>query len=399
MLRSELWKVSIDALRANKLRAFLTTLGVVIGSACIVLVVTISLIGRTYIIKQIESVGSNLVSAELVHTNAQASTLSDEITQEDLDGVGRDVPNVVQVAGTREVQMSVVAGAVERPVTLVAVTPGFQEIRKLRVLNGRYFDSDDFQTKSKVCLVTDELARVVFAGVDPIGQAIKVGELRFTVIGVFKERVSTFGLSEITRETVIVPFGLLKSYAGVDTIKTLYAQAAGPDNVPAVTRGVEQFLLSRHRAGSRYDVQNLTSILDAARNIAFALSIVLLAVGLVTLVISGVGIMNIMLVTVSERTREIGVRKAIGAARNEILYQFLLEAFIISGTGAVLGILIAVSIPFLVQPLLPGSLTIPISPVSVVVAFAVSCLTGVVFGYLPASRAAKLQPTEALRHE
>jgi putative ABC transport system permease protein len=399
MLRSELWKVSIDALRANKLRAFLTTLGVVIGSACIVLVVTISLIGQTYILKQIEGVGSNLVSAELIHTNAQASTLSDEITLEDMQGIGRNVPNVVEVAGTREVQMSVTAGGVERPVTLVAVTPGFQEIRKLQVLNGRYFDSDDFQTRSKVCLVTDELARVVFAGVDPIGQAIKVGELRFTVIGVFKERVSTFGLSEITRETVIVPFGLLKSYAGVDTVKTLYAQAARPDNVPDVTRGVEQFLLSRHRAGPRYDVQNLTAILDAARNIALALSIVLLAVGLVTLVISGVGIMNIMLVTVSERTREIGVRKAIGAARHEILYQFLLEALIISGTGAVLGILIALSIPILVQPLLPGGLTIPISPVSVVVAFAVSCLTGVIFGYLPASRAARLQPTEALRHE
>jgi putative ABC transport system permease protein len=399
MLRSELWKVSIDALRANKLRAFLTTLGVVIGSACIVLVVTISLIGRTYILKQIEGVGSNLVYAELIHTGTQAATLSDEITEEDMNAVGRDIPNVVEVSGTREVQQSVVAGGVERPVTLVAVTEGFQKIRNLLVVAGRYFDADDFQSKSKVCLVTDELARVVFAGVDPIGQAIRVGELRFTVIGVFKERISTFGQSEIMRETVIVPFGLLKSFADTDTIKTLYAQAAASGDVPEVTRGVERVLLSRHRAGPRYDVQNLTSILGAARNITLALSIVLLAVGLVTLVISGVGIMNIMLVTVSERTREIGVRKAIGAARNEILYQFLLEAFIISGTGAVLGILIAVSIPILVQPLLPPGLTIPISPVSVVVAFAVSCLTGVIFGYLPASRASKLQPTEALRHE
>jgi putative ABC transport system permease protein len=126
---------------------------------------------------------------------------------------------------------------------------------------------------------------------------------------------------------------------------------------------------------------------------------VLLAVGSVTLVISGVGIMNIMLVSVSERTREIGVRKAIGAARREILFQFLLEALIISGTGAVLGILIALSIPILVQPLLPDGMAIPISPLSVVIAFAVSCMTGMVFGYLPASRAAKLQPTEALRYE
>jgi putative ABC transport system permease protein len=400
MLRSELLRVSIDALRANKLKAFLTMLGVVIGSACIVLVVTISLIGQNYILRQIEGVGSNLVYAELIHTDAAAATLSDEITPDDMDAVSREIPNVVEVAGTREVQMTVVAGGVGRPVTLVAVTEGFQKIRNLLVVAGRYFDVDDFQSKSKVCLITEDLARVVFPGVDPTGQVIRVGELRFTVIGVFKERISTFGQSEITRETVIVPFGLLKRFADNGTIKTLYVQAAGPDNVPEVTRGVNRVLLDRHRDGPLYDVQNLTSLLEAARNITLALSAVLLGVGLVTLVISGVGIMNIMLVTVSERTREIGVRKAIGAAKSEILYQFLLEALIISGTGAVIGISIALGIPVLVQPLMPQGVTIPVPPVlSVVVAFAVSCMTGVIFGYLPASRAAKLQPTEALRHE
>jgi putative ABC transport system permease protein len=192
---------------------------------------------------------------------------------------------------------------------------------------------------------------------------------------------------------------LLKSYSGSDTVKVLYAQAGQPDAVPALTRGVEDVLRSRHRAGSLYNVQNLSAILEAARKISLAVSAVLLGVGSVTLIISGVGIMNIMLVTVSERTREIGVRKAIGAARREILFQFLLEALIISGTGAVLGITIALSIPILLRPLMPDGLTIPFSPLSIVVAFAVSCLTGIVFGYLPASRAAKLQPTEALRYE
>jgi len=124
-----------------------------------------------------------------------------------------------------------------------------------------------------------------------------------------------------------------------------------------------------------------------------------LAVGSVTLIISGVGIMNIMLVTVTERTREIGVRKAIGARSREILYQFLLEALIISGTGAILGIAIAISIPVIVRPLLPEGIIIPISGLAIVTAFAVSCITGIIFGYLPASRAAKLQPTEALRYE
>jgi len=399
MFHSEIWKISIDALRANKIKAFLTMLGVVIGSACIVMVVTISLAGREYIVGQIEGVGSNIIYAELRRTGAQATSLADEMTLADLEAARREIPDVVETAGTRDLPMAVVAGGVERPVTLVAVTEGFQKIRNLLVVTGRYFDAADMQSHGKTCLITEDLALAVFPGVNPVGQDIRVGELKFTIIGVFKERVATFGQSEIARESAIVPFSLLKSYAGTDTVKVFYAQASRPESVPAVTAQVEQLLRSRHRSGALYNVQNLTAILEAARNISIAVSVVLLSVGSVTLLISGVGIMNIMLVTVTQRTREIGVRKAIGAEKREILYQFLLEALIISATGAVLGILIAISIPFIIRPFIPEGLTIPISGVSIVVAFAVSCMTGIVFGYLPASRAAKLQPTEALRYE
>ncbi len=399
MIQGEVWKIAIDALRANKVKALLTMLGVVIGSACIVLVVTISLIGKSYIIGQIEGVGANIVYGELRRAGLQNTTISDEITLADLEAVHDTVPAVVRVAGTHDVQMSVVAGGVERPVTLVAVTQDFQAIRNLLVTQGRYFDDDDMKSRSKVCLVTEDLARVVFPGVNPVGMEIRVGELRFTIIGVFKERIATFGQSEIARESVIVPFGLLKSYAGTDSVKVIYAQAATPEAVPSVTKDVEELLRSRHRTSALYNVQNLTAILDAARNISLAVGAVLLAVGSVTLIISGVGIMNIMLVTVTERTREIGMRKAIGAPSREILYQFLIEALIISSLGATAGIAIALAIPALARPFLPERVTIPISGLSIVVAFLVSCSTGMIFGYLPASRAAKLQPTEALRYE
>src|SRR5215831_8160825 len=399
MRPSELWKISLDALRANKVKAFLTTLGVVIGSACIVLVVTISLVGRNYIIRQIQGVGPNMVYAELVRNGTQASTLSDEITIGDMEAIRSALPGVSEVAATHDLQMAVVARGVERPVTLVAVTEGFQRLRHLLVPKGRYFDSDDVQSHSKVCLLTEELARIVFPGSDPVGQDLRVGELRFTVIGVFKERIATFGQSEIARESIIVPFGLMKSYAGTDAVKVLYVQASTPESVPMVTWGTERLLRSRHRDGALYDVQDLTGILDAARKISLAVSLVLLGVGSITLIISGVGIMNIMLVTVTERTREIGIRKAIGATKREILYQFLLEAVIISGGGALLGILIATSIPLIVSPFIPEGMTIPISGISIVAAFIVSCVTGVISGYLPARRAAKLQPTEALRYD
>src|SRR5437660_980150 len=165
-MRGEVWKIAIDALRANKVKALLTMLGVVIGSACIVLVVTISLIGKNYIISQIEGVGSNIVYGELTRSGTQGTTLSDEITLSDLDSVREGVPGVVRAAGTHDVQMSVIAGAVERPVTLVAVTPEFQTIRNLLVIRGRYLDDDDFKSRSKVCVLTDELAQVVYPGID-----------------------------------------------------------------------------------------------------------------------------------------------------------------------------------------------------------------------------------------
>src|SRR5258706_13012949 len=295
--------------------------------------------------------------------------------------------------------MSMIIGGAERPVNLIGVTEGFQAIRRLVIIRGRYFDSADMETRSKVCLVTKELSDRVFGLENPIGGTIRMGELTFTVIGVFRERVATFGLSEIQKESVIIPHTLMKYYTGVDVLRVLYAQAMRPEDVPGVERQMARLLQSRHPIEADYDVQTLAAILSAAQNISLALTIVLLVIAFIALLISGIGIMNIMLVTVTERTREIGIRKAIGAAHREILYQFLIEAFLISGGGAVLGILIGIAIPVGVQFFLPGNLRVPVSGTSVALAFVVSCTTGLVFGYLPASQAAKLQPIESLRYE
>jgi len=396
----ETWKVALDALRANKVKAFLTMLGVVIGSASIVLVVTVALAGKRYIISQIEGVGSNLVYAEVVRVNPQQpTTRSDEISMADLEAVRQASPQVAEVAGTREIPMTVVVGGLERGVNLVGVTEGFQRIRNLVILKGRFFDPDDMVTQSKVCLLTEQLAEVMFPSEDPVGHTIRLGDTSFTVIGVFRERVSTFGATEILRETAIVPMPLIKYYTGAEIVRVLYVQAKRPQDVAAVTRQVEEILRSRHRPGANYQVQNLTSLLEAARKISFALTVILLLIAFIALVVSGIGIMNIMLVTVTERTHEIGIRKAIGAPNRDILYQFLIEAFLISGTGAVTGIAIAIAIPVLTRPLLPENLAVSISWPSVVLAFLVSSLTGILFGYLPANRAAKLQPTESLRYE
>jgi putative ABC transport system permease protein len=401
---SETWHLAVDALRANKVRATLTMLGVIIGSACIVLVVTVSLTGKKYIGSQIEAVGSNIVYANLTQSSSsQNVSLADQISPSDLAAVSQ-VPGVLRSAGTNDIPMTISAKERIWPVALVGVTPGFQEIRNLVVERGRYFDDSDFATVSKVCLVSDHLAQTALAGGDPVGQAIHMGELSFTVIGVFRERIATFGQSEIRTDSVLVPFPLIKYYTGDAFIVTLYAQADNPDDVPFVTQEVAQVLKNRHRPEADYSVQNLSSILETSRRISLAMTIVLLLIAFMALLISGIGIMNIMLVTVTERTREIGIRKAIGARRREIMYQFLLEAVLISGVGALIGIAIAVAIPIVIETLVrflpvPGGLTIPISWLSVLLAFVVSCATGVFFGYLPAKTAARLQPVESLRYE
>jgi putative ABC transport system permease protein len=398
-INNETWGVAIDALRANKVKAALTMLGVVIGSACIVLVVTVALIGKTYVLAQIEAVGSNIIYAYHQGGTGNARSLADDITQQDMKAI-QDLPHVKAAAGTYDMASNIVVNGVEHPVSLIGVTRDFQQIRNLLIIRGRFFDDIDMQSAAKACMISQDLAKR-FPGENMVGKQLRVGELTFTVIAIFRERVSTFGQSEFTPETVLIPAPLMKYYVGHDHIKTLYAQADTSQDVDRVTDQVASTLRTRHRAGAVYAVQNLGGILDAARKISFALTAVLLLVGCIALVISGVGIMNIMLVTVTERTREIGLRKAIGAKRTEILYQFLIEAFIISGLGAVIGILIACGLKIIVQPLLPSEfgMRIPISNLSMVAAFVVSCTTGVLFGYLPASRASKLEPTESLRYE
>jgi putative ABC transport system permease protein len=391
--------VAVDALRANKLRAVLTSIGVIIGSASIVLVVTVALTSQRFVISQIEAMGSNLVWVEMVKTPEKAQPLSYEINTDDLAAAKAQLPDAVVVAGFNDLPMAVVVGGRTRPVRLIGVTDGYQQIRRLIILRGRYFDAADMEARSKVCLITKALADRVFGVENPVGKQLRMGELTFTVVGVIKERAETFGLSELQKESVIIPFSLMKYYTGTDVLSTLQLQTAGPEHVAIVEKQIGRLLKSRHPAEAEYNVQTLTAILSAAKTISLALRIVLIVIAFIALLISGIGIMNIMLVTVKERTREIGIRKAIGAAQREIMWQFLIEAFLISGGGAVIGILIGVGIPVIVQQLLPGNLRVPISGMSVILAFLVSCSTGLFFGWLPARQAAVLEPVESLRYE
>jgi putative ABC transport system permease protein len=245
----------------------------------------------------------------------------------------------------------------------------------------------------------ERMAKRLFGGQEQsVGQVIKLHDLQFTVIGTFKEKTSSMGLSELSGDNVLIPITVLRTFAPLERIDPLYVQARSAADVEPLTDLVKSILESRHRQGARYKVDNLAAILDTAKSIARVLTGVLIAVSAIALIISGIGIMNIMLVTVTERTREIGLRMAVGAARRDVLEQFLVEAVLISVVGGLAGIVIGVAIPLSVQ-YFTDEVRIPISPYSILIAFTVSLVVGLLFGILPANRAARLNPTEALRYE
>jgi putative ABC transport system permease protein len=387
-----------ESLLANKMRAGLTMLGMTIGTASIILVVTIALTSKEYILQQIEGVGSNLIYLyyEAGATLAGSKTKSDDLTLGDLNAI-RQLPGVADATGLVVQHDRLVVQNQEREITIIGTTPDYSRVRNLRILAGRFFDDADGRSFNKVCLLTEDLAIRLFGSLDVRGHNIKIFQVKFEVIGVFTEGVETFGTSEISTYTAIIPISVLQQFDNSDKLDEIYASARRMDGVPAVTERIRQLLAARHRAGTSYRVENLAEILRAAARIATAITIVLFLIGAISLVISGIGIMNIMLVTVTERTKEIGIKMAIGARRREILYQFLAESIFMACLGGTLGILLGVSGPLLADWL--AGFKVPISWISIVLAFLLSLTVGVTFGLIPANRASKLDPTEALRYE
>ena len=399
---SEAFSFSFKALRQNPVRSLLTGLGMVIGTASVILVVTISLTSQKYILEQIEGVGSNMIFAsyEVGSQQSSAEVNADFVKTADVRAI-RDglASRIVAATGIASNYDSMFINGREERLLVIGSDQYYQPVRNLQIVSGRFLDAGDVELRQKVALMTEKLARRLYGSTSAApGNLIKIQGLQFTVIGVFKEKVESFGQSELNAETVLIPLTVVAYFTRVERIDPLYVQVRSPDDVEAVTGQVRQILQSRHRPGAAYKVENLSAILNAARQIAQILSLVLVLVSTIALAISGIGIMNIMLVTVTERTREIGLRMAVGASRREILLQFLLEAVLISLGGGIVGIAVGVALPFSAR-FFVDNLHIPISSWSVIIAFSVSSLVGLVFGLLPASRASRLNPTEALRYE
>jgi putative ABC transport system permease protein len=400
MFLGEALRFSSQALRANPVRSLLTALGMVIGTASVILVVTISLTSRDYILEQIEGIGSNIIFAYLVSsgpTNVTAD--ADYVKMADVEAMRQELgSDIVAATGVMSNAAQVLIDGRMQDVKVNGSDQDYQAVRNIVISSGRFLELGEVTRREKVALLTDHLAERLYGSrAAAPNQVIRLYGLPFTVIGTFHEKVETFGQSEVERDTVLIPITVLRYFTPVERIDPLYVQVRAPQEVDRVAGRVQEILEARHRPGARYRVDTLTAILNAAKNISLILSVVLVLVSAITLLISGIGIMNIMLVTVTERTREIGVRLAVGASARKILLQFLTEAMMVSLSGGLVGILVGVAIPLSVSVF--ADIRIPISWVAIVVAFGVSCLVGLIFGILPANRAAHLSPTEALRYE
>jgi putative ABC transport system permease protein len=397
----EIVSLAIDSLRANKVRFALTALGMMVGSASLVLVVTVTLTGKQFVLDAIQRIGSNLIWAQysgLVSAGANGSA-RDSLTIEDMKAVEQQLPSIRSASPVLNLSQQIsIAGREQRYVLILGVGPEYAIVRHLVAISGRFFDDQDMLTDSKVAMVTKTFAAQHYGSTDSaLEQKITIGGLSFSIVGVFREGIDTFGRSDIQDNTVLIPYPVARYFTGTDAVNLIYFSTTESDVVPQATRDILKVIKGRHRSESVYTVENFTDLIQVAGKSANALSMALLLFSTVTLISSGVGIMNIMLATVSARTREIGVRKAVGATQREILLQFLTEAVLISVAGGLAGTILGLAVPYSVRFLTDHRL--PVSGLSAVVALMASCVVGITFGTLPARRAARMDVVDCLRRE
>jgi putative ABC transport system permease protein len=402
MLLSEILKLAMDSFRASKVRFALTALGMVIGTASVIFVVTIGMTGKQYILELIQKIGTNSVELEYAGggvTAAERVRYNDYLTLQDEKNVDAQLPGVMYSSPVLEMHDRIsFGGGVVKDTLVLGVSPQYLNIRNLIVTDGRFLDETDNDTHTKCAVVTEVFAKERYGSSDAaVGQTFEITGIPFTIIGVFKESVDDFGQSEIVDQTILIPYSVARYFTGTERVNQIYFSMRSMEEVPDAAKDIERIVQSHHRPNSVYKTQTLKELLTMAAQIADALTAVLVLVAAVTLAVGGVGIMNLMLANVRSRVREIGIRKALGATRREIKLQFLSEAVIISLTGGVVGTLVGLALPLSVHFF--TDYAIPVSPWSVVIALTAATLVGVIFGTVPATRAAQLDPVESLKYE
>ncbi len=397
----EVLETALHRFRTHPMQIWLTLIGLIVGTAAIILVVTLGLTGRGFVMQQIEGVGSHLIWANYHGTVSQGveRQQEDPIRDSDARAVAARTDLFTGVTSLVVLRGQITVLARTSDLTILGTTANYPEVRKnLRVLRGRFLDQDDVDAQARVCVVNRPLYEKLFGDDEPEGKTVRALDMTFAVIGEFEEPVDTLGQGEVTPDSIFIPITTSWFFTPAHRVDTLFAEVRDFNRMPDAVAAVQEILRERHHPGSEYEVQSMAAVVKVANAISWGLVTVFILVAAISVVVGGVGIMNIMLASVEQRTREIGLRLSVGARRRDVLYQFLLEALLLGAIGSSLGVAVGVGLPLLARPWMRG-VELRLSPLSVVFAFLFSCAVTLLFAVVPAQRAARLDPVEALRHE
>lgn len=385
-------KLALKSISGNKMRSFLTMLGVIIGIASVITLVSVVQGFSDDMVSSFNSMGTNNITVTLSGRGGNMNIKPSEmlnLADENPELFSAVSPTVTIMSatvkyGNTNISSSVYGGNEE-----------YAEIKDYAVTSGRFLSYIDTEKRNNVCVIGTYVANELFGASNPVGNIIKVNGQAFTVIGLLQEEGDSTETS--TDNMVIIPYSSASRLARNGRVSSYTFVASSSENIEPGKAVIKEYLFDIFEDEDAYNVSNLTELVDSIEELTGTLSTVLAGIAAISLLVGGIGIMNIMLVSVTERTREIGIRKAIGGKRRDILTQFVIEAIITSGLGGVLGIILGVVLTTFLSNLLGVSGSISLS--AVLLSFSVSVLIGILFGYFPASKASKLNPIDALRHD
>jgi putative ABC transport system permease protein len=398
-------RLALRALRGNPLRSILTMLGVIFGVAAVITTISIGTGARQSVERQFSALGTNLLTVIPGRITAPGGVsigggAAQTLKHADAEAIAASLPDVEGVSAEFSRNGQIVYGAQNDNSTISGVTPSFPEVRNWKPEQGAFFTESDMRNRSRVALIGKTVKENLFGETDPIGQTVRINRASFTVIGVMESKGST-GFSD-RDDAVWIPLTTAqKRLFGVDFVRSIYVKVRSPEMMSEVQGQVEALLRTRHRirenADADFTVRNQAEFIRTFQGVNETITVLLTGIAAVSLVVGGIGIMNIMLVSVTERTREIGIRKAIGATRRDILIQFLVEAMTLSIFGGALGVALAFGTSGALASSTGWPLVTP--PWAIALASGFAAAIGIFFGFYPAARAARLDPIQALRYE
>ena len=385
----ESFRMAFSSILSNKMRSFLTMLGIIIGVVAVVVLISLVNGATSSVTSQVEGLGSNLLTVNILNTRYHSMTVAEiEGLSERFDSIGMMAPSLGQSSTAKNGSKSFTA-------TVQGTTPDYETIGNLKIQYGRFLKSPDMTDQSAVAVIGVDVADELFGRQAVLGEQFSISGRSFLVVGVLEEGTSSIGGSD---KKIIIPYTLAQRLYNQNSVNTFYASASQSDQVDQAEADINNALLVLYRQDKdAFSIMNQSSILKVMDSITGTLTLLLGGIAAISLLVGGIGIMNIMLVSVTERTREIGIRKAIGASRKKILAQFLIESMVISLLGGLLGILASWTILSIVSVIAAMNFSMTGGVIALAVGF--SMFVGVVFGLYPANKASKLHPIEALRTE